>query len=158
MYCGCPLLGDTIGQHMARLVRHVVPFSPPYAVVVPSMHPLAPPRNADGDMLLGTHPSDHDAVLVTASLPAPSAHGMNMSARERRVAKLNKRVTREEKKAWRAKEKGEYEKQRAEAHDHAFLVPIPLNYVPVSGCVESGYYIFGTAVSVGPPYRVSTVV
>ncbi|KAJ7491083.1 hypothetical protein FB451DRAFT_1349431 [Mycena latifolia] len=103
-HCGCPLPGETIGQKLSRLVGS--------SAAQPSY--LVPPDRAD--LLAATHPSDHNAVF------AFHHKGRAEAAQRRRREKLAKRAQRD-------LERGRA--QRGVQHDPAFLVPVPLYYMPV---------------------------
>lgn len=85
---------------------------------------------------MGMHPSDHDAVLSSAQ----KDHSANSTARAKRVRKAKQRLARE------GVNEKERARQRADAHDQAFLVPVPMYWVPVAGCVAYPYYVTGTTV------------
>ncbi|EIN11322.1 hypothetical protein PUNSTDRAFT_50377 [Punctularia strigosozonata HHB-11173 SS5] len=116
MHCGCPVPGDTIGQKMSRLTKHVLSGS---STEVHSDSPLVPPSHPEA--LASTHPSDHNAVYSFTHRVSSEA------ARTKRRLKLEKRQQREKGAA--------DEKARAWQHEPAFLVPVPLwyGYAPCAG-------------------------
>ncbi|KAG6915916.1 hypothetical protein DXG01_009286 [Tephrocybe rancida] len=137
-HCGCPLPGTTIGQRISRLVHN---YGAQKSYLVP------PARE---DLLAATHPSDHNAVFVW--------HRKHSSEnlQQRRRAKFKKRQEREarERAKGKAPELTPEERRRRDAHDVAFLVPVPL-YYGYAGCAAyagavvysaNGYGIGGCAV------------
>ncbi|KAG6907306.1 hypothetical protein DXG01_009470 [Tephrocybe rancida] len=111
-HCGCPLPGTTIGQRLSRLVNH---YGAQKSYLIP------PARE---DLLAATHPSDHNAVFVW--------HRKQFSEglQQRRRGKFKERQERD------ARERGEgkaraftpEERRQVDAHEAAFLVPVPLYY------------------------------
>ncbi|KAJ6606211.1 hypothetical protein DFH09DRAFT_1017165 [Mycena vulgaris] len=118
-HCGCPLPGETIGQKLSRLVGSAT--SPSY---------LIPPDRSD--LLAATHPSDHNAVFVFHH------KGTSEAAQRRRREKIAKRTQRD-------LDRGE--RSRNLQHDPAFLIPVPMYYVPImAGCAAySGNVVHGGA-------------
>ncbi|KAJ7084822.1 hypothetical protein B0H15DRAFT_847725 [Mycena belliarum] len=118
-HCGCPIPGETIGQKLSRLVGPSRPGSESY---------LVPPER--GDLRAATHPSDHNAVFAFHKKAAAEA------ARRVRQQKLAKRAQREG--------GGTGTGTRAQ-HDAAFLVPVPLYYMPFAGagvgCAAVGAHV-----------------
>ncbi|KAF8191596.1 hypothetical protein K438DRAFT_1830786 [Mycena galopus ATCC 62051] len=111
-HCGCPLPGESIGQRLSRLVGNRK--NPSYLI----------PPNRD-DLLAATHPSDHNAVFAFHHKAASEA------AQRRRRLKIAKREKRDAERAQAGKLGG----RRNVPHDPAFLVPVPLYYMPVvPGC------------------------
>ncbi|OBZ73587.1 hypothetical protein A0H81_06345 [Grifola frondosa] len=119
MHCGCPLPGDTIGQRLNRLSQKVLSRPSQPGALQP------PPRP---DALSATHPSDHNSVY--------SPHGHSEHMRQSRAEKARRRRERDAQRLKRGKlDEAAY--RRGEAHDMAFLVPVPFFYTP-SGCVGPG--------------------
>ncbi|KAG6865062.1 hypothetical protein C0991_005381 [Blastosporella zonata] len=132
-HCGCPLPGKTIGQRLSRLVNN---YGAQKSYLIP------PARE---DLLAATHPSDHNAVFVWHR-----KHDSESLQRSRRE-KFKRRQERDAKA--RAKGKAPLltpeERRRAEAHEAAFLVPVPMYYGFIgAGCVAyTGNVVFSTAPS-----------
>lgn len=117
--------GDTVGQRLTRL-RHRLSISNS------DSQGLTPPRRPDA--LSATHASEHNSIFL------PSQHGgFSESERQKRIQKLNKRKDRDAKLVRDGKIRQE-DWRRAEAHDAAFLYPIPLYAYgpPFAGCVSLG--------------------
>ncbi|KAJ7700855.1 hypothetical protein B0H17DRAFT_925014 [Mycena rosella] len=111
-HCGCPLPGETIGQKLSRLVSNST-SSPSY---------LVPPDRVD--LLAATHPSDHNAVF------AFHHKGTSEAAQRRRRQKIAKRTQRDVERGVQA---------RNAQHDPAFLIPVPMYYMPImAGCAAYG--------------------
>ena len=116
-HCGCPLPGETIGQKLSRLVRPNGSYRP--------FHLIPPEQD---DLLSATHPSDHNAVFAFHHKARSEA------AQRRRREKISKRQQKanERVKSGKLDPKGE---GQVHGHDAAFLVPVPLYYMPVvAGC------------------------
>ena len=121
MHCGCSLPGETIGQKLvAKLKLHGTE----------QQSFLRPPANPDS--ILGTHPSDHNAVF------AFHQEAVSETLRRKRRAKALKRRQRDAEMVQKGK-LDERAYQRGEGHDQAFLTAIPLYYygygVGFAGCV-----------------------
>ena len=110
MHCGCPLPGTTIGQRLSRFL----------ASSLPREHdPL--PRGAVYSA--GTHPSDHNGVVVPGCTKL-SAH----------AAKIARRQKREDAKTT------EKQRRRADGHTMAFLMPVPM-WWGVGGCAAPAWTV-----------------
>ena len=108
-HCGCPLPGETIGQKLSRVVQRYRQQ--------PSH--LQPPEHQE--LFAATHPSDHNAVYAFHHRPEST------EARKRREAKVKMRRQRDLKQL----KSGKIDPRvvtRGDAHDPAFLLPIPLFY------------------------------
>lgn len=123
MHCGCPLPGDTIGQKLAKLT-HRLSISRPSNLTGNSLLPPAHP-----DAFSATHPSEHNCVEV---------EGRSTEARRQaRLQKLKQRRERDAKRVDQGKmDRAAYE--RGEAHNAAFLYPVPFFYPPVVACGAVG--------------------
>lgn len=106
MHCGCPHPGDTIGQRLNRLKRRLLVSRAP--------EELCPPEHPDA--FQGSHPSDHNCVQAHKYL--------SKQAWNQRLEKAHKRKERDTKK-YRKGKLDEKTYRRMEAHDMAFLHPIP---------------------------------
>lgn len=116
-HCGCPLPGETIGQKLSRLVG----FSE-------TQHPshLIPPER--DDLLAATHPSDHNAVFAFHHKTKGEV------AQRRRREKIARRRQRADEKVKSGK-MDPREARQVRGHEAAFLVPVPLYFMPVmAGC------------------------
>ncbi|KAG6841229.1 hypothetical protein C0991_000676, partial [Blastosporella zonata] len=109
-HCGCPLPGQTIGQRLSRLIHN---YGAQKSYLVP------PARE---DLLAATHPSDHNAVFVWHRKHSSE------SLQQRRREKFKKRQERDANARAKNKALTPEERQRAEAHEAAFLVPVPMYY------------------------------
>ncbi|KAI0311521.1 hypothetical protein OF83DRAFT_1150577 [Amylostereum chailletii] len=112
MQCGCPLPGTTIGQRLSRLMSH-------HSAREADLHP-------EGDSFgAGTHPSDHNGVVVPGRTRV-AAHAAKAAKRRRRDAeRVRKGAMRQEVYA------------RGDLHPTAFLYPVPL-WWGVPGCAAPG--------------------
>ncbi|KAG6908350.1 hypothetical protein DXG01_005168 [Tephrocybe rancida] len=117
-HCGCPLPGTTIGQRLSRLVNH---YGAQKSYLIP------PARE---DLLAATHPSDHNAVFVW--------HRKHFSEglQQRRRGKFKARQERDARERGKGKARAltPEERRRVDAHEAAFLVPVPLYYYGYGGC------------------------
>ncbi|KAH6891591.1 hypothetical protein BKA70DRAFT_1326677 [Coprinopsis sp. MPI-PUGE-AT-0042] len=134
-YCGCPLPGETIGKRLSRFMSSKKP--PP---TMPSSQ-FAPPDRAD--FRIATHASEHNGVIFSPQ--NETAHRHLLGRYNDHQGSIKKRVQREAKaRAKEAKKKQkaeEDEKQRRgyQAHEVAFLYPVPVFYAPAvpGGCVAT---------------------
>ena len=122
-YCGCPLPGDTIGQKLSRLTRR-------FSSLSADKNGLIPPHRTDA--LSATHASEHNSVELTGH------EATNQAQRKKREEKIRKRRERDEKNV-RDGKMGADVLARGNAHDAAFLYPVPfVMYAPLSACVSVG--------------------
>ncbi|KDQ63946.1 hypothetical protein JAAARDRAFT_187341 [Jaapia argillacea MUCL 33604] len=120
------LLGDTIGQKLARLRTSTLSRLPSS----PNPTHFCPPTN-EPFLLSGTHPSDHNAVYLGGSKANEKLSDVN---RHIRSAKVKKR--RERDAEWVRKGKlDEQRYMRGEGHAMAFLVPVPIYAYGMAGCI-----------------------
>jgi hypothetical protein len=84
-------------------------------------NPINPP--ARDDCLLATHPSDHNSIYIER---------VSHAQRQKRETKRQKRRARDLQRVSQGK-LDERTYRRGDAHDVAFLVPVPLYYYPVVG-------------------------
>ncbi|KAI0049887.1 hypothetical protein FA95DRAFT_1488384 [Auriscalpium vulgare] len=121
MQCGCPLPGDTIGQKLSRIASRSYPQSA-----------LSPPPELP-ELLVASHPSDHNSVAV----PALPHYKANHRAFEKKMQRRRDRAARD----------GTSSKEQ---FDHgglgfapAFLVPVPLLWGEAGACVAGAGNIVG---------------
>ena len=134
-HCGCPVPGDTIGKRLSRLLTGVQTPSTSISPLVPDDRP---------DVLVATHPSDHNAVRF---LPRDE-HGCRLVERsyEKLIVEKEKRA---EKRLIELHSQGEVLRPHAHTLDGSlseesnyleyagtFLVAVPVSS-DAEGCISA---------------------
>jgi hypothetical protein len=133
-YCGCPLIGETVGKRLSRFLSSKKTPPP-----MPSS-PFAPPDRAD--FRIATHASEHNGVIFSPQKEA--THRLLLLRYDEHQYKIKKRVEKEakaKKKEAKKKDKAaeDQRKHGYPGHEVAFLYPVPIFYPPViaGGCVST---------------------
>ncbi|KAJ3557417.1 hypothetical protein NM688_g1477 [Phlebia brevispora] len=124
-YCGCPLPGSTVGQRLSRLTHRLMHFRSSS-----TSDDLIPPQRADA--LSATHASEHNMVPMVRSSRAAEMRNRERTQQVSRWRERDEKLARQ----------GKIDKallRRGEAHDVAFLYPVPFIVAPpTAGCVAVG--------------------